>query len=435
MYNNKPFTFHFLRPFFDLNKADIPGPMMNNGPLIAFNSYETILNWGDILGTQRILSGAFRRNLIYETKLNQYSVDNPLSLDKQLWTNEWEKMCEMTLKYSDLSDRQKVWLIRVWLYLGFYNLILEKVKTPSSLNMSKSEEKTTIGYLRAFSFYMLRQGNWNEYSPKDMENVLKHGNRNSRGHYEAAKTLLIYHSKVTKNVSKVKELHGVMSRYLELPKHNRNSFWYKLVSSAHYRGTSYLAQLENRKEDVVKDMDIAEEYGREVINLASSETESIVSTDNLHPLLESRMREALWLNDIDLAYSRMQEVISIDPWDSKARIELGEILWKLGRFEDAAKEFKKGAIFGPPGTTVCHFMAGQSFEQIGDFSNACQHYLAALNLDPNGINSAVSLLNITDSTKQKPIYIWVREKLLNLKKMNVLSEEDLKIIEKDGVRV
>src|SRR2546430_14894623 len=80
----------------------------------------------------------------------------------------------------------------------------------------------------------------------------------------------------------------------------------------------------------------AEGLARELPALAASWTERLAAEEALQPVLQSRAREAEWLGDRELAVARMRELVEMDPWDSRARIGLGRLLFQRGLLEEAA---------------------------------------------------------------------------------------------------
>ena len=98
-------------------------------------------------------------------------------------------------------------------------------------------------------------------------------------------------------------------------KDGENGFTAQLFRSRFYRGMGFLPQAAGDREAMIRTMDIAERQARDLASTTAAE--EILYRENLHAVLESRTKEALWLNDLDLAASRAAELTWVDPYDSK----------------------------------------------------------------------------------------------------------------------
>ena len=148
---------------------------------------------------------------------------------------------------------------------------------------------------------------------------------------------------------------------------------------------------------MVEEMDLAEERARSFLSVAATEKETLIATENLMTVLESRTKEALALKDLDLAEVRCTEMLSYDQLDPKNFLELGDILVRRGKIEAALSAYGRAALLGPPATPVALFMMGQLFERLGQREAAALSYLQTLRIDPCGYSAAERLRDLDPS--------------------------------------
>jgi len=131
-------------------------------------------------------------------------------------------------------------------------------------------------------------------------------------------------------------------------------------------------------------MDLAESHARSI--KPRTPAQHLLYRENLHAVMESRTKEALWLGDKDEALSRSLEVIDVDPCDSKAWAELGEIRYLREEWKEASEAYATAAMLGPPASALARHMAGLCFRKLGQDMLAAFFFQDALERDPLGIS-------------------------------------------------
>ena len=390
-----------LRPFFDLT-ARLEGPLMNSAPLIA---YRSLVDGEPSLGLQRIVGGAFRENLRLCSGIRGTAVITPLEVSPERRTAEWHHVCELVESYGQIEIGRRARLLRLLVYLSFHRLVLALAPRLASHEIAASHDAATIATLRAVALNVLNAGR--RYDTRELVAVVEHAPRHSRSRFYAAVGLLVYHAKITHNLSFVRRCRETMESYIR-PVETRasDSFAGLMDLSRFYRTASYLHQLEGATDRVVAEMDLCEEIARELLTRAESPDEHAIALENMHPVLESRVREAEWLGDRALARARMEELVARDPWDSKVRLEYGELLARDGDLEAAALEFARAGRYGPPGVAPAHFLAGWCYERLGDHERAVAHQVSALRVDPHGISSCTVLGGSAAAIGLEPLSRW-----------------------------
>ena len=182
--------------------------------------------------------------------------------------------------------------------------------------------------------------------------------------------------------------------------------------SVYYRSVSFVPFLEKDKQKVVEEMSLCESYARNLT--CETEVEKVVARECLCLGIESRSKEAIWLKDLDLAEERVRLIVEIEPLEARYRLELGEVLTKQGKIEEAAKVYRSATRLGPPGTPVAWFMAGQCHEKMGELEVACDCYLASLQIEPEAISVVKHLSNISPRLGNPGLTNWSNIRLAEL---------------------
>lgn len=400
------FTSWLLRPFVDLTSVG-HGPLLNRGPLL---SYQLLRDGQDGLGVQRALSGSFRANLAQQCGPGEVAVDDPRELPGDRRTPEWGELCELVDDFARMDDQVRVRVVRVLIDLAFHALVVRLVPEFDVPTVEGDPTKARLLGLRGFARYMLMQGEWQRYEPSEFVSLLSARSIPHPVRFAAANILLIYHARVTRNIGMVRSCREQMEQslhHLSSP----HSFAADMYTSRFYRAASYLPFLAGHRAQVTFEMQKAEDLARDLLGRATSGAERIVAEENIHPVLESRAREAQWLGDRDLAYTRIKELRDvIDPWDAKVRLEHAELLAAHGEWQAAAKEFVAAAELGPPGTAIAWTMAGECYMRLGFTSEATCAYLAALRLDPEGLTPAEGLHRALRERGGGPLVRWVEDR-------------------------
>jgi tetratricopeptide (TPR) repeat protein len=188
-----------------------------------------------------------------------------------------------------------------------------------------------------------------------------------------------------------------------------NGFVARLLESRFHRGMGFLPQAAGDREAMIRTMDIAERQARDLA--PTSAAEEILYRENLHAVLESRTKEALWLNDLDLAASRAAELTRMDPYDSKAWVELGQVHYRQENWQRAADAYVVAAILGPPASSVGRYMAGVCFRKLGLDFLAAFLFKETLEMDPFGISSRQEIFDLPDFAALDTLKQWAHSNI------------------------
>jgi tetratricopeptide (TPR) repeat protein len=195
----------------------------------------------------------------------------------------------------------------------------------------------------------------------------------------------------------LEELHdwrARVERILQATLNNSDDFTRALLLSRYHRAAAFVPQRRGDRADVVHMMDLAEHHALAMI--PDGESQQLVYRENLHPVLESRTKEALWLGDFNLALARAHRVIDLDPYDAKAWLELGQVRLRRNECELAAEAYATAAMLGPPATAIGRHMAGLCFRDLDQPLLAAFFFNAALEIDSRGISPHDEIQRLPD---------------------------------------
>ena len=395
------------RPFLDL------GPW-TTGPLhlyrVEFAARELEQGRRISYGLQRVLPAGFRRSLIHETGLRDYDVQTPVQLAPELRTSRWSLLCERLERYGDLGTPSRALVLLALIALGFYRTVVELTDQYPPGDVSAAEDEALIAYARATARYILHLDYGQPYDISEFQLLAEHAPEGSMVRANALLHMVVQAARDARDAKAVAWWARVALREITAMEPHMDKFGYDLLVSRYYRGASFAPQLAGDRARVREEMDIAERLARSLE--PANEQERVLKLENLHPLLESRVKEALWLDEPELAEARARELVTdIDPYDPKPRIELGEVLIKRGKIVEAAEVYVSAAHLGPPGTAIAWFMAGQCYEHLEDPLRACDCYLAAHTADPLGTSPLRRLAPLAKRVGRLPLAEWAERSL------------------------
>jgi tetratricopeptide (TPR) repeat protein len=237
----------------------------------------------------------------------------------------------------------------------------------------------------------------------EFEQILAFAPSDHPAAFNAAVKILVHKAKVgvpTKELvtwrdRSEKILQGVIVRSSQLER--------DLLLSGFYRAAAFIPQRKGERKEVIRIMEHSERYA--VAMRPTNDAEELLYLENLHPVLESRTKEALWLGDLNLALSRALRVVELDPYDSRAWCELGQVRLSREEYSKAAEAYASAALLGPPASAIGRYMAGLCFRNLGQPMLAGFFQKAALEIDPLGISPHDEIQRLPD----EPILLALKE--------------------------
>jgi tetratricopeptide (TPR) repeat protein len=359
------------------------------------------------------LPHSFKESLIRETHLTQYRVEDPSELPSELRTGRWNLLCESLASYKNLDRRQQVGVTGLLSSLCLYPAVAKYIAPVSAQDIAKDESCAALAYTRANARFMLHGDYDTPYHVDEFRTIATNAPLGTVTRFNALMHMIVQSARFAKDVDTVEYWASVTLREMQDAKSSFDDFTYALLMSRYYRGASFGAQMRRDRERLVQEMDLAEEYACSL--RPADEVQQILADENMHPLMQSRTKEAIWLGDLDLAEARARRMIGVDPLDPRALMEVGEVLVSKGDIAQAAKFYRSSAELGPPGTAIAWFMAAQCYESLDDPEHTSDCYLASLRVDPLGISAAERLAEITKLTGNASVNQWAEMRLQELR--------------------
>jgi tetratricopeptide (TPR) repeat protein len=161
-----------------------------------------------------------------------------------------------------------------------------------------------------------------------------------------------------------------------------------ITVSRFHRAAAMVPMLTRDHSAMHRHMDIAEEQARAALEAGPT---GLLPRENLYSLLESRTKETLLVGDYQRAERYARELHQLTPLDAKSLIELGEVLVRQDRLEEAQRYYLRAAQVAPPGEGMAWFMAGQCAASLGDRDWARHCMAEAVHRDPLGVSAYRSL--------------------------------------------
>lgn len=286
---------------------------------------------------------------------------------------------------------------------------LQQLVPPRSLQTGADDpDAAELAYWRAAGRYALDLPNrMSQYGNADMsgfEAILLHAPDAVPAALNATLKLFVHKAKTGCPVDELVAWQERADAALAHAVSRQDEFTAGLLTSRYYRALSFIPQRRGERAEVVHMMDLAERHARELN--PQTEAEQLLYSENLHPVLESRTKEALWLGDLDLALERARAVVELDRYDSKTWAELGEIAMMRKEWSRAAEAYVVAAMLGPPASAVGRYMAGLCYRQLGQETLAAFFFRDALEVDPLGISPRNALCQLPDTTVLDALKEW-----------------------------
>lgn len=401
-----------FRPYLDLEPAVPMAPYHLAGIDLSFRSLVEDRRYPHI---QACFNPSFRKVLIRDTGLSGYDVNSPLELPQALQSERWNMLCEAIRGFDVLPLTSQVRLSWTLSKMCFQQVAVELIPPSCNENISKSDDHAGLAFVRAYSRYRMNVDNAN--SPYSISEITRIATEAPPGIncIDANYQVVVQHVKHFANLAAVEHWQERHREAIDRSRALLDDFTYGFVMSRYYRVGGFIPQMQRRAQDLVAQMDLAEEYA-----LALPKPNDIYRTASgevLYPVLESRTKEALWLGDTELALGRIRRAVDLAPHDSRVWLQLGEVHLERDEPELALAAYLRAARFAPPGREVAWFMAGQCFEALDDLESACDAYLAALEADPMGISAAEQLEVVASQLGHSTLNRWLRPRLEHLRKL------------------
>jgi tetratricopeptide (TPR) repeat protein len=398
------FSTWLLRPYLDLGPCEA-GPLHT----LAIEEYWRAFVDLDspLFVSQRALPPGFRLQLAKEAG-EPYAFTHPSELGEGLRTARWRALCDALRAWDSLSGERKCRLALLLHGMCFYRPLLTLI--PSHLSVYEASPcDLDLAFWRASAGFMdgLRRRTA-EYAHADLsvfEDIALNGHH-AAVRFNAVAIVFVHKAKTQASLSDLARWAVHFEDTLALATAGADDFTKELFTSRFFRGLGFLPQRRGDKKEVLRIMDLAESHALRM--RPATPAQRIVYSENLHALMESRTKEALWLGDKEHALARSLKVIEVDPLDSKAWIERGEVHLHRKELQEAAQAYATAAMLGPPASAAGRHMAAVCFRELGQDLLASLFFKDALEIDQLGISPREEIRDLPDVPVLEAIKEWSR---------------------------
>jgi tetratricopeptide (TPR) repeat protein len=367
---------------------------------------------------------SFRQSLVHEFSLSQYQVTNPLQVKNDWRSQRYSEMCDYLTHYEHLESKNKLQVIELLSSLCFHDAILEYIPVMSGSEIAQDSTLASLANCRAMSNLLSSSPINASESTKEFELIAAHAPLGSKVRFSAAIQLISLAAKNFGNLKDTEHWQNLACQELKYLKDFLDDFTYKHLTDIYYRAAVFVSILKGERKAAVEEMDLCEALAKELTQESKTEVERIAAHENLTTVFESRTKEALWLKDFDLAEERARKLVEMDPLYPRYRLQLGEILIKQSKIEEALMMYRSAARLGPPGTAIAWFMAGQCHEKLENLELACDCYLASVKLDSLAISAIERLTKLSPQLGNPALAYWstIRFAELQVRQRQIASQ-------------
>jgi tetratricopeptide (TPR) repeat protein len=220
----------------------------------------------------------------------------------------------------------------------------------------------------------------------------------------AALKILVHEAKTGASARRLHELQVQAEKTVDAVTADADAFTAGLLSSRYYRAAAFVPQRRGLRAEVVRMMDLAEHYAASLV--PADDAQELLYLENLHPVMESRTKEALWLGDMDLALSRAMRVVDLDPYDPKTWLELGQVRLRRREIAEAAESYAVAATLGPPASAIARHMAGLCYRDLGQPMLAGFFFKQAAEADRGAISPHDEIQALPDVPVTSALKAW-----------------------------
>ncbi|HEU5156131.1 MAG TPA: hypothetical protein VFU43_03985 [Streptosporangiaceae bacterium] len=370
-------------PYLDLSDAHPDAPYHVHGLVWATQDLLEDTFRGFI---QASVNASFREELTTHT-LAVYEGGSLEELPEELVSESWLAVRDFGRSIQSLGDDAALKLGWVVSRLGFHAQALELLSNVESV-------RADIEYLRSWCRFRLSLDGVGVFQAKEFARIFEMCTPGVTK-VDCAYQMVKSYGRSSSQIEQAKywqEQHR--SALDELPGLVDEDCAQRL-SSRYHRVGGFIPQLEGDPVGVAAEMGAAEGIARGLPRLSADQ--QMLADEMLYPCLESRIKEAVWVNDLELAMVRAAEYIELRPLDGKGWFHAGDTYLAMKDYENAVTCFKMAEALAPPGQAIAQFMQAHCYEVMGLKSEALASYIASTTSDPLAVSSYEGIVRVADS--------------------------------------
>lgn len=193
-----------------------------------------------------------------------------------------------------------------------------------------------------------------------------------------ANFVMVRHGKRGKDSPLVDEAYRAGATALaELPE---DDFDRHLARHTFHRAAAYVPFLRGLPEATVEHLDRARE---EVLAARpGNEVQELALADHIFPLYETLARTYGIYGRLDDALAAARKLVDLSPWDYRTWFAHGQVLLRLGRWEESVAAHEKVYEIGGHPVGQAAYLVGFARERLGDRAGAADAYRLSQRVDP-----------------------------------------------------
>lgn len=408
------FARYLFRPYLDFGPADLRAPHHVVGLDFAVRA---LLEGRDYPHIQASMNPSFRSVLLHATGLTDVGITSNVDADDLTILNRRkiiDELCSSFKSNSVDTQRRLAWvLIKAGFHYKAETLLAAALKESTTPLSEQSDLAFALAYARYRQFVDEPS---RQYSVFEFENIATN----------AEPGIALVDATYQVVVQAVKHRLDVDSASYWQEKHRKaieksdailNEFQRLFAMSRFHRVGGFIPQIRKQPNELRSEMDKAEQFAREI--KASDSISQVAADEVLFPVLESRVREALFLNERDRALKYAEELVRLAPSDARAWLLFGEVLLENDMLERASIAYGRAQWFAPPGKEIALFMRAQCLRNLGDTESAFQSLLDATTIDPMGISAIEAMDDLSIDLANPLLEDWVKKRLVGLQALRV----------------
>lgn len=359
---------------------------------------------------QRVLPSGFRAQLAEEAGGPPYAPSDPRELPEVVRTDRWRALCDGVESWRGLSQERKCRLAVLLHCMCFYRPLVTLIPEAGFEARRADPDAVQLAFWRASAKYMdglpNRTSDYDDADTSVFEDIALNAQHCAPTVFIATAKVFVHKAKTGAELAELAEWSKHLEKAHARATRGVDEFTTELFTSKFYRGTGFLPQRLGDRSEVVRTMDLAERHALKMKPLTPGQ--ELLYRENLHAVMESRTKEALWLGDMEQALARSLKVIDVDPYDSKAWAELGEVRYLRKEWQEAAQAYAVAAMLGPPASAVGRHMAGVCLRELDQNLLAALLFKDTLELDPLGISPREEIHSLPDLAVLEALKAWSR---------------------------
>jgi hypothetical protein len=361
---------------------------------------------------QRALAPGFRVQLA-EQATERYALHDPRELAENLRTDRWQLLCKELELWRDLSAARKCRLASLLHSMCLYQPLLKLISEDEFAAGDPDPCIAQLAFCRASAKFMddlsKRPPGYDSRTMAVFESIAINNRSPGQVKFNASAMVFVQKAKTHAPLAELIDWSKRFEKAFAAVADGDDKFQAQLFKSRFHRGMGFLPQHAGDRSKLIHTMDLAECHARDL--KPTTAAQEILYVENLHAVMESRTKEALWLNDLGLAESRAAEVTKVDPYDSKGWAELGQVRYFQEDWQGAAQAYVVAAMLGPPASSIARHMAAVCLRKLGLDFLAAFLFKETLEIDPLGISPRQEIFDLPNVEVLSALKEWTRSNI------------------------